>query len=185
MNVRNDKSHTGQPSRHQRAQEAQPEGTILARANVQTHDLPLALRVHSCAHHHAHVDYPASLSHLLRQRIQLENSTLSQSFAHRLLGFVHETHAHDGYLEEIADGLKAMAGDSLIQDAAAGGVVLKALRKKMHYTQFRSLDDRLASFGFEAPRFAMEEFIEEMRPVIHNVPIGIGIVRVTCCYTST
>ena len=113
----------------------------------------------------------------------LEDSNLSQSFAHRLLGFVHiGTHAHDGYLEEIADGLKAITSDGLIQDAAAGGVVLKALRKNMDYTQFRSLDDRLTSFGFEAPRFAMDEFIEEMRPVIHNVPIGIGIVRVTCSY---
>ena len=95
-----------------------------------------------------------------------------------------ETHAHEGYLEEIADGLKAIAADGIspIPDAAAGGVVLKALRKKMDYTQFRSLDDRLTSFGFDAPRFAMDEFIEEMRPVIHNVPIGIGIVRVTCSY---
>ena len=112
----------------------------------------------------------------------LEDSTLSQSFVHRLLGFVKETHCHEGYLEEMADGLKAIASDGLIQDAAAGGVVLKALRKRMDYTQFRSLDDRLTSFGFDAPRFAMDEFIEEMRPVVHNVPIGIGIVRVTCSY---
>ena len=112
----------------------------------------------------------------------LEDSRLSQSFVHRLLGFVKETHCHEGYLEEIAAGLKAIASDGTIQDAAAGGVVLKALRKKMDYTQFRSLDDRLTSFGFDAPRFAMDKFIEEMRPVIHNVPIGIGIVRVTCSY---
>jgi len=112
----------------------------------------------------------------------LEDSRLSQSFVHRLLGFVKETHCHEGYLEEIADGLKAIASDGIVQDAAAGGVVLKSLRKDMDYTQFRSLDDRLTSFGFDAPRFAMDEFIEEMRPVIHNVPIGIGIVRVTCSY---
>ena len=62
--------------------------------------------------------------------------------------------------------------------------MLKALRMKMDYTQFRSLDDRLTSFGFDAPRFAMDEFIEEMRPVIHNVPVGIGIVRVTCSYDA-
>ena len=120
----------------------------------------------------------------------LEDGRLSQTFVHRLLGFVKETHAHEGYLEEIADGLKAIcpghrgvsASGGIVQDAAAGGVVLKALRKRMDYTQFRSLDDRLTSFGFDAPRFAMDEFIEEMRPVIHNVPIGIGIVRVTCSY---
>ena len=116
----------------------------------------------------------------------LEDSRLSQSFVHRLLGFVKETHAHEGYLEEIADGLKALASDGIspIPDAAAGGIVLKALRKNMDYTQFRSLDDRLTSFGFDAPRFAMDEFIEEMKPVIHNVPIGIGIVRVTCSYDA-
>ena len=122
----------------------------------------------------------------------LEDSTLSQSFVHRLLGFVKETHAHEGYLEEIADELRAIcpghrgaaASQGTVPDAAAGGVVLKALRKKIDYTQFRSLDDRLTSFGFDAPRFAMDEFIEEMRPVIHNVPIGIGIVRVTCSYDA-
>ena len=68
-----------------------------------------------------------------------------------------------------------------MSDAAAGGAVLAAVRKVLG-SEFRSLDDRLTSFGFESPRFAMDEFIEEMRPVIHNVPIGIGIVRVTCSH---
>ena len=117
----------------------------------------------------------------------LEDGRLSHSFVHRLLGFVDGTHAHEEYLEEICDGLRAISAENphrVVQDAAAGGIVLKALRKKLAYTEFRSLDDRLTNFGFEAPRFAMDEFIESQRPVIHNVPIGIGIVRVTCSYRA-
>ena len=117
----------------------------------------------------------------------LEDGRLSQSFVQRLLGFVKESyayhHSHEDYLEEICDGLRAISAekaDRIVQDAAAGGVVLKALRKKLGNVEFRSLDDRLTSFGFEAPRFAMDEFIESQQAQIHNVPIGIGIVRVTC-----
>ena len=63
--------------------------------------------------------------------------------------------------------------------------MLKALRKKMDYTQFRSLDDRLTSFGFDAPRFAMDEFIEEMRPVQSTTcRSASGIARVTCSYDA-
>lgn len=118
----------------------------------------------------------------------LEDGRLSQTFVHRLLyGFVKESyayhHSHQDYLEEICDGLRAISAESpsrVVQDAAAGGVVLKALRKKLGKVEFRSLDDRLTSFGFEPPRFAMDEFIESQQAMLHNVPIGIGIVRVTC-----
>ena len=118
----------------------------------------------------------------------LEDGRLSHSFVHRLLAFVSVSHAHEEYLEEISDGLmdlsKFKSPYNEMSDAASGGVVLKALRKKMAYTEWRSLDERLTSFGFESPRFAMDEFIESQRPVIHNVPIGIGIVRVTCTYEA-
>ena len=50
----------------------------------------------------------------------------------------------------------------------------------MGNVEFRSLDERLTSFGFDSPRFPMDEFIESQQAPIHNVPIGIGIVRVTC-----
>ena len=45
----------------------------------------------------------------------LEDGRLSQSFVHRLLGFVKESyayhHSHQDYLEEICDGLRAISAE--------------------------------------------------------------------------
>ena len=80
-------------------------------------------------------------------------------------GFVkNESHHHREHLEDIARRLQHLSGfkspDKPMSDAAAGGAVLATVRKVLG-SEFRSLDDRLTSFGFESPRFAMDEFIEE------------------------
>ena len=130
--------------------------------------------------------------HLPRGILELlDSGKLSEIFVHRLMvGFVKsEYHFHKAYLADIAERLQHLSGfkspDKPMSDASAGGAVLAALRK--HFgaaVRFRSLDDRLTSFGFESPRFAMDEFIEEQQAAIHNVPIGIGIVRVTCTHEA-
>ena len=117
----------------------------------------------------------------------LDSGKLSETFVHRLMnGFVKsKSHCHRGHMEDIARRLQHLSGfksaDKPMSDAAAGGAVLATVRKVLG-SEFRSLDDRLTSFGFESPRFAMDEFIEEQQAMIHNVPIGIGIVRVTCAH---
>ncbi len=117
----------------------------------------------------------------------LDSGKLSETFVHRLMnGFVkNASHHHREHLEDIARRLQHLSGfkspDKPMSDAAAGGAVLASVRKVLG-SEFRSLDDRLTSFGFESPRFAMDEFIEEQQAMIHDVPIGIGIVRLTCTH---
>jgi len=114
----------------------------------------------------------------------LDSGKLSETFVHRLMnGFVkNESHHHREHLEDIARRLQHLSGfksPDTMSDAAAGGAVLATVRKVLG-SEFRSLDERLTSFGFESPRFAMDKFIEEQQAMIHNVPLGIGIVRLTC-----
>ena len=124
------------------------------------------------------------LAHHLPEEIleMLDSGKLSEAFVERLLSFVvGNSHTHKEHLDDIAEGLSNVGiGDLRLGDAQAGGVVLRSLQKELAHWQFHSLDDRLTRFGFESPRFAVDKFIKECKPTIHTVPIGIGLVRVTC-----
>ena len=126
----------------------------------------------------------------------LEEGKMSDDFVWALLGFVDKNdeeiggkpggyfHHHKEHLSAIAERLshlnKFKSPDKPMSNASAGGAVLTCLRAELHGYKFHSLDDRLTSFGFEAPRFDIERFIMEASPTVHVVPIGTGSVRVTC-----
>jgi len=55
---------TGESARDQAAQEAEPEGTILAGTDIQPQDFPLATCVHADGDDQCHADHPTILPHL-------------------------------------------------------------------------------------------------------------------------
>ena len=145
----------------------------------------------------AFLDENADAVYLPTEILQmLEEGKLSDDFLWALLGFVDKNdeeiggkpggyyHHHKEHLLAIAERLehlnKFKSPDKPMSNASAGGAVLTCLRAELHGYKFHSLDDRLTSFGFEAPAFNIEQFIAEQSPAVHAVPIGTGLVRVTC-----
>jgi hypothetical protein len=60
----------GQAAGGQIAAERQPAGTVFGRRHVHAEDLPVAVGVHPAGDQDVHVDHPAALAHLHRQRIR-------------------------------------------------------------------------------------------------------------------
>ena len=116
-----------------------------------------------------------------------EEGRLEEQFVIDLLGFIDSPyHVHAEHLEAIADELRRIAKfkspGKPMTSAAAGGVVLRMLGKDIGGWKFRSLDDRLTHFGWEPPRFDVSEFLAQPNVHDHLVPIGTGLVRVTCAF---
>ena len=70
MGIRDDQLHTGQPTRDERPQEAEPKGAILARAAVQSEYFALPLTVDRGGDDDGDVDHAPALTHLLGERVE-------------------------------------------------------------------------------------------------------------------
>lgn len=121
-----------------------------------------------------------------------EEGRLGHNFVIWLTGFVStaaDTCNHRAHLDHIAGELQRLSQfkspDKRMSLAVCGGVVLKSLKSDIEHWQFRSLDDRLTAFGFEAPHFDTDEFANDPHTIVHFVPIGTTsgpetLIRVTC-----